>query len=254
MQIDWWTLALQAANFLILVWLLRRFLFRPVRRMIETRKAKLDELLRAAEAKLVEAEAEKARYTELIAAFDARKEADLKDFQRRLDAERDAAMAKAHDEAEALIAAAREEIAQDRRAAIAASRGDLVGLAKDIASRILADRANDVDISSDLAAAIRKLDARPDQEQQRLFKAVSADASGVTVVTSEALGKDGQRKIAGTLQKKFGGDINVSFEVKPDILGGVKINLPQAQIDASWATYLDAAAERLLESGHEHEV
>ena len=30
MRIDWWTLALQAVNVLILVWLLGRFLFRPV--------------------------------------------------------------------------------------------------------------------------------------------------------------------------------------------------------------------------------
>jgi F-type H+-transporting ATPase subunit b len=32
MRIDWWTLALQTANVLILIWLLGRFLFRPVDR------------------------------------------------------------------------------------------------------------------------------------------------------------------------------------------------------------------------------
>ena len=30
MNFSWWTFALQAVNFLILVWLLRRFLFKPV--------------------------------------------------------------------------------------------------------------------------------------------------------------------------------------------------------------------------------
>ena len=30
MQIDWWTLGLQAVNALVLVWLLAHFLFRPV--------------------------------------------------------------------------------------------------------------------------------------------------------------------------------------------------------------------------------
>ena len=34
MRIDWWTLALQAANFLVLVWLLQHFLYRPVQAII----------------------------------------------------------------------------------------------------------------------------------------------------------------------------------------------------------------------------
>lgn len=254
MQIDWWILALQAVNFLVLVWLLQRFLYRPVRRLIETRKTKLDEQLHAAEDKLAEAEAEKARYTELIAAFDARKEADLKDFQRQLDADRDAGLAKAEKDAEAMIAAAKEENAQARLEAIAASRADLVGLAKDIASRILADRANGANPASDLAAAMRKLDALPDQERQRLLKTTSGDASGIAVVTSEALDENGQSDIAKILQKEFGGEVHVSFDVAPEVLGGMRIKLPQAQLDASWATYLDAAVERLLENGREHEV
>ena len=39
MQIDWWTLALQTINFLVLVWLLTHFLYRPVRQVIAERKA-----------------------------------------------------------------------------------------------------------------------------------------------------------------------------------------------------------------------
>ena len=39
MEIDWWTLAIQTVNFLVVVWLLSRFLYRPVRRMIEAREA-----------------------------------------------------------------------------------------------------------------------------------------------------------------------------------------------------------------------
>jgi len=254
MQIDWWTLALQAVNFLVLVWLLQRFLFRPVRRMIETRKTKLEEQLHAAEGKLAEAEAEKTRYTELIAAFDARKEADLKDFQTQLDSERDAAMAKSRNEAEALISAAKEEIMEDRRKAIDANRTDLFGLAKDIASKILEDRATDADLASDLASAMRKLDALPDNQRQRLLKTLSGDAPGVAAVTLKALDKNGQNEITKVLKKHFGSNIHVSFEVDPGLLGGMKINLPQAQLDASWATYLDAAIERLLESGNERQV
>jgi len=52
MNFSWWTFALQAANFLILVWLLRRFLFKPVGAIVARRK---EEIARA----MAEASAEK---------------------------------------------------------------------------------------------------------------------------------------------------------------------------------------------------
>jgi F-type H+-transporting ATPase subunit b len=39
MKIDWWTLGLQTINILVLVWILSRFLFRPVSDMIAARQA-----------------------------------------------------------------------------------------------------------------------------------------------------------------------------------------------------------------------
>jgi F-type H+-transporting ATPase subunit b len=45
MRIDWWTLALQTFNVLVLVWILSRFLFRPVASMIEQRQAAAAKLL-----------------------------------------------------------------------------------------------------------------------------------------------------------------------------------------------------------------
>ncbi len=57
MSIDWWTLALQALNVLILIWLLARFFWRPVAGMIEQRRTAAQSLLSDAEAKHAEAEA-----------------------------------------------------------------------------------------------------------------------------------------------------------------------------------------------------
>ena len=41
MSFSWWTFALQAVNFLILVWLLRRFLFKPVTAIVARRKEEI---------------------------------------------------------------------------------------------------------------------------------------------------------------------------------------------------------------------
>ena len=39
MTIDWWTLGLQTINVLILIWILARFLFRPVAKIIAAERA-----------------------------------------------------------------------------------------------------------------------------------------------------------------------------------------------------------------------
>jgi F-type H+-transporting ATPase subunit b len=45
MNFSWWTFALQAANFLILVWLLQRFLFKPVKAIVARRKEEISHAL-----------------------------------------------------------------------------------------------------------------------------------------------------------------------------------------------------------------
>jgi F-type H+-transporting ATPase subunit b len=45
MTIDWWTLGLQLINALVLVWILGKFLFRPVSDMIKARQDEADAAL-----------------------------------------------------------------------------------------------------------------------------------------------------------------------------------------------------------------
>ena len=56
MHFDWSTFALQTVNFAILAWLLHRFLYRPVLRLIDARRAEIDK--QYADARVAEAKAE----------------------------------------------------------------------------------------------------------------------------------------------------------------------------------------------------
>ena len=61
MHLDPWTFALQIVNVLVLVWLLARFLFRPVAAIIAERRAAADALLAQAEAARAKAAARRPR-------------------------------------------------------------------------------------------------------------------------------------------------------------------------------------------------
>ncbi|SEM70186.1 F0F1 ATP synthase subunit delta [Nitrosomonas marina] len=55
MDFDWTTFTLEVINFLILIWILKRFLYQPVLNIIDKRRADIDQAM--ADAKRIEAEA-----------------------------------------------------------------------------------------------------------------------------------------------------------------------------------------------------
>lgn len=136
MHIDWTTLALQAFNALVLVWLLARFLFRPVAKIIADRQG-------AASALIAEAAAAKA------AAENAQRRA--ADEQARVEAERAKLFASAAAEAHALKAALEQDAQADIGALRARAQAD-IDAARDAASRADAERASS--FALDIAARL----------------------------------------------------------------------------------------------------
>ena len=96
MTFSWSTFALQAFNFLVLVWVLKRFLFKPIRTIVAQRKAEITRVQEQAQAAGEKAE-------------QARKDFQLR--QSQLEAERQRIMDEAHaaldDERSRMIEAAR---------------------------------------------------------------------------------------------------------------------------------------------------
>src|SRR5579871_6662523 len=99
MLIDWFTVGAQTLNFIILVWLLKRLLYRPILNAIDAREKRIVAQLAQADAKKAEASAQRDEFQRKNEAFDqqraallahARQEAQL-ERQRLLDEARQAA-------------------------------------------------------------------------------------------------------------------------------------------------------------------
>src|SRR3990172_6369392 len=88
MELDWTTFALEIINFLVLVWILQRFLYKPVTSAIAARKAAIEKSL--ADAQVVEAEARslKSQYESRMAEWEHEKAQARTRLQEELDAER----------------------------------------------------------------------------------------------------------------------------------------------------------------------
>lgn len=74
MELNWTTFILEAINFLVLVWILKRFLYKPVVNAIAQRKAAIDQTLSDAKARQADAKALEEQYSNRMAEWEREKQ------------------------------------------------------------------------------------------------------------------------------------------------------------------------------------
>jgi F-type H+-transporting ATPase subunit b len=135
--VDIWKLAFQVANFLILLYLLNRFLFKPVLGRLDERSSKISKGLEDAEAAARDREQAKAERE--AAVEEARKEAQamIARANKIADDTRNEILGKAREEAEKVAARARDEIRAEKEQAMAELRGQVADLALAAAGKLV---------------------------------------------------------------------------------------------------------------------
>lgn len=144
MSFDWPTLALQLINALILLAILRHFLFRPVAAIIAARKAEAEAALDQAHAATEAAKAAEARARDEATATAAARHEALAKAREEAEASRAAMIAQARDEAAALVAKGEAERQAQAGTAEAAALARARDLATEIAARALAAQPRDL--------------------------------------------------------------------------------------------------------------
>jgi F-type H+-transporting ATPase subunit b len=135
--VDVWKLLFQVVNFLLLLWLLNRFLFRRVLTTLDERKARIEKGLEDAEAAARDRELARAEREAAVA--EARREAQAMIARANKIAEDSRAeiVAQAREEAEKVTARAREEISAEKEKAMAELRATVADLALEAAGRLV---------------------------------------------------------------------------------------------------------------------
>lgn len=137
MGLDWWTFGLETANFLVLVLILRRYLYRPVLGVIARRKQAIDASLSDAEAIRERADAVLGDYQRQLAEFAGQQKERLERDREAIQEERRRLLERAHDEAEERAHAVRETLARERDEALVEVREQAAKLAVHMAESLL---------------------------------------------------------------------------------------------------------------------
>ena len=249
MPIDGWTLAFQAVNFLVLVWLLRHFLYRPVRRIIDERRATAARALADAEAAQRQADETAREYQRRAEAVADERDQMLDDARAKIEGERQAMLAEARTEAEALQARTQRALGAEREAVAREIRVQAAELAIALARRLVADvapgpLAETFVAETFVGRAADHLAALPRNERAALL-AMPPGSRHIRVDTAPILDTVAQARCRTRLQAVLGGDCVIEFSEAPELIAGARLWLPAATLDLSWAATLEATKRDL---------
>jgi len=245
MQFDWWTFALQLVNFLVLVWLLWRFLYRPVREVIEKRKALAEHAFAEAETLKNDADAARRRFEEDRARLARERQDLLKEARDELEVERRKVLQDAAVKAETILQEARVSVAQEKDAALADVCKNVVALAAGLASQIMRKAGASAPNGLFLETLESQLREMREDDRERLRKDLEPEGVRLTVLTAFPMASDEQRHWTDRLGLCLGGPLRTEFAVDPDLLGGAELHFPHAVLRFSWTDQLQKAKELL---------
>jgi F-type H+-transporting ATPase subunit b len=186
MQVDWWTLALQTVNVLVLIWLLARFLFRPVADIVARRQQEANKLLTDAAALKQDTEQARAEMERVRATFVKEREQIIAEAHAAAEAARAALLAQTDDEVTKRRAQADAAIAQDRVAMEKALIDAARELSIEIARRLLQRAAPAASLDAFLPGLSQQVQALSAQERA-VFTSNDSRNHPVEVVTACAL-------------------------------------------------------------------
>ena len=238
MLIDWFTVGAQALNFLVLVWLMKRFLYKPILNAIDEREKKIALSLTDADAKKTEALMERDAFQHKNEAFEQQRDALLKKARTEAQAERQRLIEVAREAADALSAKRQETLKNDadnlNQAIRRRAQQEVFSIARkalsDLATTTLEERMSEV--------FIRRLREMDGQAKDALAVALKTASEPALVRSAFELPAAPRDAIQKALNETFSAEIAIRFETAPDLVSGIELITNGQKVAWSIADYL----------------
>ena len=223
MLIDWFTVGAQALNFVILAWLMKRFLYKPILTAIDAREKRIASELAAAGRKKIEAQQERAEFQKKNDDFDKQRDALLEKAAGDASAERGKLMEAARQSANALTATRRDDLAREATALAQSVRQRAQVEVFAIARRTLADLAGAGLEAGACQVFIGRLHGLEGQPRNDLAAALAGTHDGVLVRSAFELPSAQRLAIHTAIADDFGVELELRYETAPALVSGIEL-------------------------------
>jgi len=248
MQINWFTVIAQVLNFLLLIWLLKRFLYKPILKAIDEREGKIATQIKDAEAKDALAKKEQAEFSKKNETFDKQR----KDLMEK-------AIAETNEERQKLLEAARND-ANELRLKLEKSLEEMQeNLNRDLAEKTQHEvfeiaRKTLIDLASvsleeqSANIFIKRITELKNEERKQFIDAFKSVSTPVIVQSAFDLPQKQQTEIERAVNEILGAKTNFQFKTTPGIISGIELTSNGYKLAWSISEYLDSLKKSISET------
>ncbi len=217
MLINWFTVLAQIVNFLILIYLLNRFLFKPILRAIAEREKKMAEALNRAEQAEQDAEEKVKALAAEKAAFEGERDALMVQAQKQVGQWREDTLEAAQKELDALQDVWVTNMNRDREAFLEGLKQRMVELVVHMGEKVFRDLAGEGLNRQVVRIFLEKVAERHEAVKQFPVK------GSIVVQTGVPFEKDDAKTLREGLRKRFSGETEIKIESAPEIGFGIQL-------------------------------
>ncbi|HKJ22776.1 MAG TPA: F0F1 ATP synthase subunit delta [Gammaproteobacteria bacterium] len=223
MELTWSTFILEIINFLVLVWVLKRFFYAPVRRVIDQRREAIEQSIAQAEGKRAEAKALEDQYQSRLAEWEQEKKQARERLQNEMAAERERLLAELNTGLDK--EKEKRRILDERRAGEFRRHAEEQALSQGarFAARILAETAGQDVQDRLLAMLVNELPRLSEQDRAALG---GGHGGGPSIKVTGAYPLNDAQRLAleDALKAVSGAAVSCEYREDPAVIAGVRIS------------------------------
>jgi len=244
MLFDWFTVGAQTLNFLVLVWLMKRFLYKPILNAIDAREKRIALALADAALKQTAAEKERDTFHQKNEDFDRQRHELLGQAQDAAKAERQRLLDDARQVADTFRAKKQEALSRELQTLhqdiARRSREEVLAIAQKVLVD-LADKSLDERMTEVFVRRLRELD---EEAKTALAKALKTVSGRVHVRSAFDLPPAQKSALQSTLNETFAGNIQIQFDATPDLISGIELTANGWKVAWNIADFLVSLEQR----------
>jgi F-type H+-transporting ATPase subunit b len=237
-QIDFFTLSAQIINFLVLIFLLRRFLYKRIIKAMDEREKKISSKLKEAEDKKEEGQQEALSYQKKKQELLDRREELFTEAREEVEAWHKERTEKARIEVEGNKTRWYEAVERQKDLFLMDLRRRAGEQIYATVSRVLKDLANEDLERQIINTFIKRLQNLTDEDKEAITRLNQKEEHGIIIKSGFEIPEIMHEIVKGSVRDQVG-DINIEFETEPDLLCGIELHARDWRITWSLAGYLD---------------
>lgn len=253
MLINWFTVAAQIINFLILVALLKRFLYGPIVAAMSAREGRIAAQLTEAQQKRQEAEQDEASLHQKIREIEEQRQEMLTEAGRQAEAHKQELFSQARQEVEQIRQKWAASLKREKETFLQNLKQRLAQEVVAISRRALKELGNQELEQRLTEFFLERLRQLAPEEQTAIRESIQETGGELLITTAFELPEEIRQKIAAQVQDQFGRDLALRFAISGELLAGIELLTSSRKLAWSLGSFLDSLEEDLSQAFQELE-